>query len=1045
MFSIQNQRIENTKKKCKAAPPGFRLACAARSMLLQLLLALPAGAQAEFFYTTNNGRITITGYSGFTDIRKYKPRSEVVAIPDTINGLPVVSIGDRAFYDHYDLISVTIPNSMTSIGSCAFQSCASLTNVTIPNSVTSIGFGAFSGCRLTKITIPQSVTNIGDVAFSSCVTLEAITVDSLNPVYRSVDGVLINKSQATLIKCPGGKAGSYTVPNGVTTIGDTAFSESTLLTSVTLPDSVTKIQWHAFMSCTALTNVMIGKNVTSIGGDSGWLTFKDCPSLTGITVDALNPVYRSVDGVLIDKSKTTLIKCPEGKAGSYPVPNNVTKIEAHAFSGSTHLTSVTIPDSVNSIEDNAFESCVGLASVTMGKNVKSIGNSAFASCTNLTSITIPDNVAAIGEGAFYSCSSLTNVMIGKNVTRIGKAAFSSCSSLLAITVDALNPTHGSKNGVLFNKHQTLLTVSINEPANGASINAMCVDVHGTVAGKNLKTITVENPSANMGIPALVSRNKFEARNVFLRPGANTISAVAEDIAGNTGTNTITIIGPTDTNIARMLPVGVQITPSGGFAPLAVTFTVHAHVPGKLQKVFYDFNGDNIADQINSELQPVTHTYKAGGEYFPVVTIQTSVGRFSSLSGMLAMFGAAFGGSGASFVNVQLPPVVLSTIKITDPVAIKWTATSNLYVLSGSTATITEFDPHGETVRSKNRIGSNPSGFALDAAGNVYVALTGNNQVRKFKPTSDSFEADPSFGFGGFIGDKDGLSGAKSNQFNAPFDVAISRDGQTIAVSDSGNQRLQQFALNGTLTSSSEVEGGLRHQLKAPKGLAHDEIGIYLFIVDSGNNRIVLADTMIGFNPVGTSGTNGAALGQFNGAMHLAANKRALYVADTGNNRVQVFKHVEGGEMHSPTPFNPRVALSGELGLDHPKSVAAVDDLLEEKFYIADTGNNRVILIKLPSDNPEAVWNDLMARLKAGDTEGAISHFSITSKDKYRDAFLALPKDELRSMVKDMENIKPVTIESDHAQYHFESMVDGKTLTFPVAFNKEFGQWKIVEY
>jgi hypothetical protein len=149
-------------------------------------------------------------------------------------------------------------------------------------------------------------------------------------------------------------------------------------------------------------------------------------------------------------------------------------------------------------------------------------------------------------------------------------------------------------------------------------------------------------------------------------------------------------------------------------------------------------------------------------------------------------------------------------------------------------------------------------------------------------------------------------------------------------------------------------------------------------------------------------------------------------------------------MHSPTPFVPRLALSTELGLNHPKAVAAVDDLLEEKFYIADTGNNRVILVKLPLDNPEAVWNDTRARLKAGDIEGAISHFSMLSKD-YREAFLALSNDELRSMAKDMKDIKPVSIESDKAQYYFESVVDGKTLTFPVEFHKEFGQWKIVEY
>ena len=250
----------------------------------------------------------------------------------------------------------------------------------------------------------------------------------------------------------------------------------------------------------------------------------------------------------------------------------------------------------------------------------------------------------------------------------------------------------------------------------------------------------------------------------------------------------------------------------------------------------------------------------------------------------------------------------------------------------------------------------------------------------------------------------------------------------------GNHRIRQFTINGEVRP---VDGKIG-RLNIPTGLAHDELGIFLFIADSGDNRI---DLFEGF-PVGTSGTNGSALGQFNGVSHLSANKRALYVADTGNNRVQVFSHVDS---HSTTPFNPRVALSGELGLNHPKSVVGVDDFLEEKFYIADTGNNRVILVKLPSDNPEAVWKHMIARLKAGDVLGAMPDFSITSKDKYQEAYQSLSKDDLLSTIKDMENIKPATIESDHAQYYFESVVEGHTLTFPVEFDREFGQWKIVEY
>src|SRR5438477_10171537 len=128
-----------------------------------LLLAIPAAVQAQFTYTTNNGGITITRYTG---------TSSVVVIPDTITGLPVTVIGGGAFYYWTNLTTVIIPSSVTSIGDSAFGGCHSLTGVIIPNSVTSIGYGAFRECTsLTGVIIPSSVTSIGASPFGNCTSL----------------------------------------------------------------------------------------------------------------------------------------------------------------------------------------------------------------------------------------------------------------------------------------------------------------------------------------------------------------------------------------------------------------------------------------------------------------------------------------------------------------------------------------------------------------------------------------------------------------------------------------------------------------------------------------------------------------------------------------------------------------------------------------------------------------------------------------------------------------------------------------------------------
>jgi len=187
------------------------------------------------------------------------------------------------------------------------------------------------------------------------------------------------------------------IGNGVTNIGDEAFEGCSSLTSVTIPDSVTTI------------------------GDE---TFLGCSTLTAITVDALNPNYSSVDGVLFDKGQTTLIECPGHKAGGYTIPGSVTSLEAGAFSGCSSLTSVTMPNSVSAIPDSTFQGCYSLTSVAIGSSVSTIGDCAFESCSNLTSVTMPSGISSIGDSAFSCCTSLMAVYSEGNAPSLGSDVFS---------------------------------------------------------------------------------------------------------------------------------------------------------------------------------------------------------------------------------------------------------------------------------------------------------------------------------------------------------------------------------------------------------------------------------------------------------------------------------------------------------------------------------------------------------------------------------------------------------------------------------------------
>lgn len=404
----------------KRGEPMARI-CKAWSLALFAVAVAVAAQAGDYTYTTNNGTIFITKFIG---------SSRDVVIPATIDGRVVAGIGEEAF-SHCDFTNVVIPAGVTRIDNWAFNRCDELVSInvaaantlfasldgvlcdkglstivrcpggkpgdySVPGTITRIADAAFDHCvQLDTVSISSNVTTLGEGVFASCWNLDSITVDAANGAFCSVDGVLFNKAQTTLIQCPGSRRGNYdipgtvttigvgafdhcplsgiTIPDGVTVIGDRAFRACLSVTSITIPGSVISIGNSAFSYCFGLTRIAIPANVAVIGDDA----FSSCEGLMSISVAEANANYSSANGMLFNKNRTRLIKCPAGMNGSVTIPGGVATIGRKAFSGGFILTSVTLPAGVTSIEQEAFAGCGDLKGVYFRGNAPSLGGAVF--------------------------------------------------------------------------------------------------------------------------------------------------------------------------------------------------------------------------------------------------------------------------------------------------------------------------------------------------------------------------------------------------------------------------------------------------------------------------------------------------------------------------------------------------------------------------------------------------------------------------------------------------------------------------------------------
>ena len=291
----------------------------------------------------------------------------------------------------------SIPNDVETISSYAFENCRNLTTLFIPRSVESIEMAAFHGCsNLKNILLPE----FSDFSFENGRLYKKEWNEDKSEKNDITDKVFYPDID-------------YRIPEDMNTMPDyMLFSPHRSVTA--FGENYTKLEIFG-----NIRSIFLHKNVTKITGSQ----FNAFDKLQKFTVDAENPYFKSIDGVLFSKDGTVLYRYPRGlDAEEYKVPDGVKIIGDSAFSDIEGLKEILLPDSLTELDSYAFSGCTELEKLVLPLNLKTIENRAFEHCYNLEELIIPDSVKSIGKGAFRS-SGIKKITLNSHIDSISPGTF----------------------------------------------------------------------------------------------------------------------------------------------------------------------------------------------------------------------------------------------------------------------------------------------------------------------------------------------------------------------------------------------------------------------------------------------------------------------------------------------------------------------------------------------------------------------------------------------------------------------------------------------